>query len=134
MRSLCLWLLTMLAVGASAQPLRMVEADSVVLYDFFWCDAQRSADSIMGSTPRAWPWASTPMDADALASRCASMERYIEGMRLEGALSDSVRSADELLPLLMESVELGLQTGKARYFDVAERVLANSVMVPLKID
>lgn len=120
--------LTLPAIMADAQPLRMVEADSVVLYDFFWYGVQRSADSIMGETARVWPWALTTDDADAVASRCTNWKRNLEDMRLEGALTDSVSKADELLPLLRESVELGLMTGEARYFDVAERMLANSVM------
>lgn len=120
--------LTLPAIMADAQPLRMVEADSVVLYDFFWYGVQRSADSIMGETARVWPWALTTDDADAVASRCTNWKRNLEDMRLEGALTDSVSKADELLPLLRESVELGLMTGEARYFDVAERMLANSMM------
>lgn len=128
MRDFVFSLLIAAAIGVGAQPLRMVEADSVVLYDFFWGGAQRSADSVMASTVRAWPWPLAMADADGLARRCAGWERCVEDMRLEGALTDSLRTVDELLPLLMESVDLGLQTGRARYFDVAERMLANSVM------
>ncbi|MBP5628517.1 MAG: glycoside hydrolase family 127 protein [Bacteroidaceae bacterium] len=121
-------ILTLPAVMANAQPLRMVEADSVVLYDFFWYGVQRSADSIIGETAREWPWALTTDDADAVAIRRVNWKRSLEDMHLEGALTDSVSKADELLPLLRESVELGLMTGEARYFDVAERMLANSMM------
>ena len=127
-RSLLTLTLILSAIMTDAQLLRMVEADSVMLYDFFWCGVQRSADSIMGAPVRQWPWALAADDADAVASRCANWERALEDMRLEGALTDSVRKADELLPLLRESVDLGLLTGKVRYFDVAERMLANSVM------
>ena len=108
--------------------LSMLPADSVVLYDFFWSGEQRAADYIMGDVERAWPWHSPVFDADALTNRSAIWERTVENMRLEGVLADSADTVDSLLPLLKESVELGLLTGEARFFDVAERMLANSVM------
>ncbi|MBO4730095.1 MAG: glycoside hydrolase family 127 protein [Bacteroidaceae bacterium] len=133
MRQLLFTLL--LAVGLSSnaiireiRPLQMVEADSIMLYDFFWCGAQRSADSIMGSVPRVWPYPMSVKSQETSAESLADWKRRLEEMRLEGALTDSVRNVDELLPLLRESVELGLQTGQAYCFDVAERMLANSVM------
>lgn len=128
MKKLVFLLFMVWGVGTSAQPLRMVEADSVVLYDFFWYGVQRSADSIAATDGRAWPWTAVQADAEAVARRADNWKRGLEDMRLEGALTDSVSRVDELLPLLRETVELGLMTGEARYFDVAERMLANSVM------
>ena len=40
------------AQRSSLCPLRMVEADSVMLYDFFWCDAARWADTIAAGSAR----------------------------------------------------------------------------------
>ena len=117
-----------MAQSQTGVPLSMLPADSVVLYDFFWSGEQRVADYIMGDIDRAWPWQTPVFDADALAGRSARWECAVETMRLEGALTDSADMVDSLLPLFKESVELGLLTGEARFFDVAERMLTNSVM------
>ena len=116
------------AQRSSFCPLRMVEADSVMLYDFFWCDAARWADTIAAGSARAWPWQPLELDSVQLAARVTEWESQIGSMRLQGTMVDSVASADEVLPMLRESVELGLQTREARFFDVAERILANPVI------
>ena len=116
------------AQRSSLCPLRMVEADSVMLYDFFWCDAARWADTIAAGSARAWPWQPSELDSVQLAARVAEWESQIGSMRLQGTMVDSVASADEVLPMLRESVELGLQTREARFFDVAERIMANPVI------
>ncbi len=116
------------AQRSSLCPLRMVEADSVMLYDFFWCDVARWADTIAAGSARAWPWQLSELDSVQLAARVAEWESQIGSMRLQGTMVDSVASADEVLPMLRESVELGLQTREARFFDVAERILANPVI------
>ena len=116
------------AQRSSLCPLRMVEADSVMLYDFFWCDAARWADTIAAGSARAWPWQPSELDSVQLAARVAEWESQIRSMRLQGTMVDSVASADEVLPMLRESVELGLQTREARFFDVAERIMANPVI------
>ena len=116
------------AQRSSLCPLRMVEADSVMLYDFFWCDAARWADTIAAGSAKAWPWQPSELDSVQLAARVAEWESQIGSMRLQGTMVDSVTSADEVLPMLRESVELGLQTREARFFDVAERIMANPVI------
>ena len=116
------------AQRSSLCPLRMVEADSVMLYDFFWCDAARWADTIAAGSARVWPWQPSELDSVQLAARVAEWESQIGRMRLQGTMVDSVTSADEVLPMLRESVELGLQTREARFFDVAERIMANPVI------
>ena len=103
------------AQRSSLCPLRMVEADSVMLYDFFWCDAARWADTIAAGSARAWPWQPSELDSVQLAARVAEWESQIGSMRLQGTMVDSVASADEVLPMLRESVELGLQTREARF-------------------
>ena len=116
------------AQRSSLCPLRMVEADSVMLYDFFWCDAARWADTIAAGSAKAWPWQPSELDSVQLAARVAEWESQVGSMRLQGTMVDSVASADEVLPMLRESVELGLQTREARFFDVAERIMANPVI------
>ena len=116
------------AQNVGRQPLKMVETDSVVLYDFFWCDAQRWAYSTLTEDARSWPWQRENLTDKALSRRVAEWERSLLDMRLEGSLCDSVRKVDEVLPMLRETVELGWQTREARFFDVAERMMTNVLM------
>ena len=132
-RLLPVFLSLFLSIGAAAQqslvsPLRMIEADSVELYDFFWCDAARWADTVACDSVRAWPWQPAKLDSVQLTARVAEWEGRLRTMRLQGTMTDTLRSVNDVLPMLCESVELGLQTREARFFDVAERILANPVM------
>ena len=116
------------AIIREMRPLQPVEADSVVLYDFFWCNVQREADSMACESVRAWPWQPQPITTDKLDRRVDAWKSSLEQMRLTGVPCDSLKKGEELFPMLKETVELGMLTREARFFDVAERMLYNSVM------
>ena len=110
------------------QPLRTVDIDSVMLYDFFWCGVQREVDEAVGGSVRAWPWQTNSETADGLEQRTAAWEQRLQKLDLWGLDSDDASNIDDLKQLLRESTELGLLNRQARFFELAERLLANPVM------
>ncbi|MCH5179128.1 MAG: glycoside hydrolase family 127 protein [Prevotellaceae bacterium] len=107
------------------QPLRAVECDSLLLCDFFWNGVQREIDEAIGDSVRAWPWQIGSETTDGLAQRVAAWEQGLQGLNLWGLGAEASWRADDFKHLLRESVELGMLTRQARFFDLAERLLAN---------
>ena len=131
MRQLLFSLLMAVGLGGNAivreiQPLQILEADSIVLYDFFWCNWQREADKIASDSVRIWPWQSQPATTDKVDRRADDWAAIAAGTDLTG--EGSSPDISSTLQWLRENWELAMLTGQAKYFDMAERILANSIL------
>lgn len=120
--------LNAVAQAQVVRPLKAVEADSVELYDFFWSRVQREADKAMGDGTRAWPWQTDAETPEKLAERVAAWEKRLENLDLWGLDADAPCRPEDFKQLLRESIELGMLTRQARFYDLAERLLYNPAM------
>ncbi len=115
----------MLAQQETTAPLRPVESDSIYFMDFFWHGVQEKALKTVTTTP-ARPYVTETLSP----SRIAEMERLwdttLDSLDILGESPDC--SLGRSLRLFRQSYALNLLTGQAKYMDLAEHVLTNSIL------
>lgn len=120
------------SMGAYAQqtiihfPLHPIESDSVYFMDFFWHDIQEEAVKTPLTTTPHHTWDVKP----ATPTHTAKMEnQWAETVRHLNILGESDSgSLRQSLNLFNQSYALSQLTGKARYIDMAEHILLNSIL------
>ncbi len=120
------------SMGAYAQqtiihfPLHPIESDSVYFMDFFWHDIQEEAAKTPLTTTPHHTWDVKP----ATPTHTAKMEnQWAETVRHLNILGESDSgSLSQSLNLFNQSYALSQLTGKARYIDMAEHILLNSIL------
>lgn len=109
----------------TAAPLHPIESDSIYLMDFFWHGVQEKAMKTATTTPARASAVET-----ASPSRIAEMERQwntaLDSLDILGEGPDC--SLGRSLRLFRQSYALNLLTGQAKYMDLAEHVLMNSIL------
>ncbi len=124
-------ILLMITMGGFAQrkpstPLRPIECDSIYLMDFFWYNLQQKA---LNTTMTTQPAAAHKVKALS-QSRIAKLEHQcaltLDSLNLLGELPDG--SLAQSLKLFKQCLTLNQLTGKAKYMDIAEHILTNSIL------
>ncbi len=121
-----------LSLGALGQelPLMPLEADSLYLMDFFWDKLQARAEKLSDAsdTRNAYPWDAKKMSQSKVERLAAQWEETVKDLDSTGERRDGTTTLSQSLALFGKSWQLGLHTAQARYFDMAERILANSII------
>lgn len=114
-------------------PLKPIDKDSIYMMDFFWEGLQYKADSIAAqASPRNKKHKKiTSAKIKALAQQ---WETTTANLKLTGEEKNKPASLSASLKLFDDSYLLFHHTGKAKYLEVAERVLANSILKQWQTD
>lgn len=127
--------ITTMAISAMSQhatrfPLHPIEADSIYFMDFFWHNIQQKAlDTPITTTP-ATPWEVKKVSASHIAKMAHQWATATAHLNIQGEPSASPAHLKESLQLFSQSYSLNQLTGQARYLDLAEHLLVNSI-IPL---
>lgn len=114
-------------------PLKPIDKDSIYMMDFFWDGLQCKADSIAAqTTPRKKKQKKTT--STEIKALTQQWEATTANLKLTGEEKDKPSSLAGSIKLFNDSYLLFHHTGKAKYIDVAERVLANSILKQWQTD
>lgn len=131
MKKWCIVLCSLMLWGVARSqrfPLSPLEADSVYLMDFFWDKLQKQANSVESETQLSYQWEPKQLSAAQLAKQISEWETTANSILPTGHEPGHEHDLLRSLDLFGQSYQLGLHTGCARYVDLAERILANSIL------
>jgi hypothetical protein len=112
---------------------RLVDSKDVELRDDFWSRWQKKADSVTSTATKQWPWQEIRTQIPT-ANRIAAWEAMLPkqdftGMCWPNDFDNKTSTVIKILmPMLRENLELAMLTGESRYFDMAEKLLANHIL------
>ena len=109
-------------------PLKAIPADSIYFMDFFWNAVQKQADQTPLSTKSSAPWDVKKLSAKGIVALTAQWDKTVNTLNLLGEQSGEQPSLASSLKLFSQSYELNQLTGNAKYIDIAERILINSIL------
>ncbi|MGN1236833.1 MAG: hypothetical protein ACI4TS_05255 [Bacteroidaceae bacterium] len=130
----CVWLSALFATWQPlcaqtdvALPLKPIDKDSIYMMDFFWEGIQHKADSIAAKTP-LYHKKNKKITSAEIKNLTQRWETTTANLKLTGEEKNKPTTLAASIKLFNDSYHLFHQTGKAKYLDVAERVLANSIL------
>ena len=110
------------------KPLLPIPADSIYFMDFFWDPIQQQATEASISTKATFNWEAEPTSQSKLDKRIAQWEQTFANTDIVGQERGKAPSLKRSLDLFEESYHLALLTRNAKYADMAERILFNSIL------
>ena len=128
--TICLILNTLCAVarGEINFPLKAIPVDSLYFMDFFWNAVQKQADKTPLTTKTSTPWKIKKMSTKSINTLTSQWNKAISTLNILGEQQGEPPSLEKSIKLFNQSYTLNQLTGNAKYIDIAEHIMLNSIL------